>query len=144
MVLTWQGSVHEITNAVSKTNPGMPIVSTACQESDPFGRAKDRNGKECHKGASGNSTEKSAPLKATKPAQPAPVKSAKPTPQQAAKPSPQQAKVVGAADAAYYHKDESKYYTGRALLFSGPVTVSSRKYNLKYKRGEGAAHPNTR
>lgn len=57
----------------------------------------------------------------------------------AAKPAPKKAKKADAAEASYYPDREGPaptFYKGFALLYSGPATISSRKYNLKYRSGE--------
>jgi hypothetical protein len=45
------------------------------------------------------------------------------------------AKKAGAAEVAYNNDSPSTYFSGQALILSGPVTISSRKYNLQYTTG---------
>jgi hypothetical protein len=45
-------------------------------------------------------------------------------------------KVSGAASVAYQAADpDTKYYRSIAAIYSGPVTISSRKYNIPYSQG---------
>jgi hypothetical protein len=43
-----------------------------------------------------------------------------------------------AGEVAYYHDPSTPttYFKGAALVLSGPATISSRKFNIKYRTGE--------
>lgn len=118
MVLSWQGREYALA-AVSKTNPGLLPHDDPCKRIDGIRfKLSVQDGR----------------LQFTPPDKNA----AKSAPPKAATPAPQKVKKAEAAEPAYYHEEPSTpstYYVGSAILRSGPVTISSRKYNIKYNAG---------
>lgn len=118
MILTWQGTIFEVNNAVSKTNDTATPKDSSCDGPEPgsrrtFGRSR-------------------ASL--------------------SSKPRSLKAKKYDAAEPEYYrneapyHREEysgpdystpTTYYKGTAAIWTGPATITSRKFNIKYRSGEG-------
>lgn len=109
MVLTQTGTIYKNTDAVSKTNPAQTPQDLSCGDGDGDGARRTGDGKH-GKGRGGpNSSKKETRMPAKK----------------------------ADIEVAYNSDNDSPstYFRGTAFIWTGPVSISSRKYNLKYTTG---------
>lgn len=111
MVLTHTGTIYGLSSVVSRTQPIIPTTDSSCGTA--FG-LRNSNGQRW-----GGVRGRHAKL-----------------PQAWADKS-QKTKKADTAHIAYQHQPygPTSYYEGGAALYTGPVTITSSKYNIKYHEG---------
>jgi hypothetical protein len=125
MVLTVQGTVYVVTDAVSKTNDTATPRDQSCPAGPLDPAANRRNFGRLSRGS-----------RASKPGSLKAKKSDAAEPEYYRNEAPYHREEYSGP--SYHHEDYSTpttYYKGSALVWSGPATITSRKYNIKYRSG---------